>query len=100
MLLLLSLLLVTGDVDPAAHRGEIETWQKTRDARLRADGGWLTLAGLFWLKPGVNRFGSAAGNDIVLPANSAPANAGAFVVEGKSVTVEVAPSVAVTLAGK
>jgi uncharacterized protein (DUF1684 family) len=100
MLLLLSLWLVTGDVDPAAHRSEIAAWQKGRDARLRADGGWLTLAGLFWLKPGVNRFGSAAGNEIVLPADSAPGNAGAFVVDGKSVMVEVAPSVAVTLAGK
>ena len=99
--LLLSLLMTAGDVDPAAaHRLEIETWQKTREARLRADGGWLTVAGLFWLKPGANRFGSAAANDIVLPADSAPASAGVFVVDGKRVTVEVVAGVTVTLAGQ
>jgi uncharacterized protein (DUF1684 family) len=31
-------------------------WQRNREAALKADEGWLTVAGLFWLKPGVNRF--------------------------------------------
>jgi uncharacterized protein (DUF1684 family) len=100
---MLSLLLRTGNVvetPVVAHRQEIEAWQKTRDARLRADGGWLTVAGLFWLKPGANRFGSAAGNDIVLPADSAPGSAGTFVVDGKRVSVQVEPGAGVTLAGK
>ena len=82
------------------YQQEIEAWQKGREARLRADGGWLTVAGLFWLKPGMNRFGSGAANDIVLPADSAPASAGAFVLEGGRVTVEVAQAVTMTLAGK
>lgn len=98
--LLISLLLATAGVDQAAHQREIETWQKARDARLRADGGWLTVAGLFWLKPGRNRFGTATTNDLVLPAGSAPAEAGAFVVDGPRVTVEILPGVAVTLASK
>jgi uncharacterized protein len=86
--------------DAAAHRREVEAWQKARDARLRADGGWLTLAGLFWLKPGANRFGADAKNDIVLPAASAPPQAGSFMVDGDKVIVDVAPGVSVTLAGK
>lgn len=98
--LLLSVLLMLGDVDPAAHRREIAAWQKARDARLRADGGWLTLAGLFWLKPGANRFGCATTNDIVLPAGSAPASAGTFVVEHGQVSVELLPTVIATIAGK
>jgi uncharacterized protein (DUF1684 family) len=98
--LLLSLWLVAGGIDPAAHRAEIEGWQKTRDMRLRADGGWLTVAGLFWLKPGVNRFGTAATNDIVLPPGSTAASAGVFAVDGARVTVELAPAVGATLVGK
>ena len=89
------------DVDVAAHRREIEAWQKSRDARLRAQDGWLTLAGLFWLKPGANRFGADAGSDIVLPGPSAPAHAGTFVLEPRGpVRVEVAAGVVITLAGK
>jgi uncharacterized protein (DUF1684 family) len=84
----------------AAYVHEIEAWRRERLQRLTADGGWLTVAGLFWLKPGANRFGAAADNDIVLPAHSAPAQAGTFVLESGRVRVEVRPGVTVTLAGK
>lgn len=45
---------------------EIERWHAARIARLTAPNGWLSLVGLEWLKPGLNRIGSAADNDIVL----------------------------------
>lgn len=47
---------------------------------------WLVLAGLFWLKPGANTFGSASDNAVVLP--SGPAHAGTFTLEGENVSVE------------
>jgi uncharacterized protein len=84
----------------AGYVHQIEAWRRQRVQRLTADGGWLTVAGLFWLKPGANRFGADAANDIVLPAHSAPAQGGAFVLEGGRVRVEVRPGVALTLAGK
>ena len=65
-----------------AWRGEIET-------KLKADDGWLTVAGLFWLKEGANRFGSAPDNDLVLPA-AAPAHAGVFTMTQRKVSVTVA----------
>ena len=83
-----------------AYVREIETWRRERLARLTADGGWLTVAGLVWLKEGANRFGADAANDIVLPVHSAPAQAGTLVLEKGRVRVEVRPGVAVTLAGK
>jgi uncharacterized protein (DUF1684 family) len=86
-------------VDPAYVR-EIEAWRRERLARLTADGGWLTVAGLAWLKPGANTFGADAANDIVLPAHAAPPRAGAFVLEKDRVRVEVREGVAVTSAGK
>jgi len=85
--------------DPA-YAAEIEAWRRQRRARLTSDEGWLVVAGLFWLKEGANRFGSAADNEIVLPAHGAPAHAGVLRVAGKKVTAEVAPGVTVTAAGQ
>jgi uncharacterized protein (DUF1684 family) len=58
------------------------------------------VAGLFWLQEGENRFGSDPKAPVLLPAHSSPAQAGIFRVHAGKVTVEVAPGVAVTLAGK
>ena len=54
------------DVDP--YKQSIEQWHAGRVERLTAADGWLSLIGLEWLKPGANRVGSAADNDIVLKA--------------------------------
>ena len=51
----------------AEHREAVEAWRTERYARLRSELGWLTLAGLGWLKPGVNRIGASADADVVLP---------------------------------
>ncbi|WHZ20832.1 MAG: hypothetical protein OJF55_002981 [Rhodanobacteraceae bacterium] len=49
-----------------AYVQEIERWHAARIERLTAPNGWLSLVGLEWLRPGANRIGSEAGNDIVL----------------------------------
>jgi hypothetical protein len=64
--------------DPDAYRSEILKWRQDREARLKADDGWLTVAGLYWFKEGVNTFGTAESNDIVLPPGSAPPRVGTF----------------------
>jgi uncharacterized protein (DUF1684 family) len=61
---------------------------------------WLPLAGLFWLKPGENSFGTDAANAIVLPAGSAPAHAGSFVLEGNGVAINLAAESKASIAGK
>ena len=35
---------------------EIAQWRRARAAALQAEGGWLTVAGLFWLHDGANSF--------------------------------------------
>jgi uncharacterized protein (DUF1684 family) len=100
LLLCLILAQVAAGAGDGAYRREIESWREQRLARLQADGGWLTVAGLAWLKPGANRFGADPGNDVILPAHGAPARAGVFRVEAGKVTVEVARGVPITLAGK
>jgi uncharacterized protein (DUF1684 family) len=89
----------TAGADGPAYQQQIEAWRHQREERLKADGGWLTVVGLAWLKPGVNRFGADPASDVALPA-SAPAYAGLFRVDGQQVTLEVAPGVPVTLAGR
>ncbi len=49
---------------PADYRDEIRKYRASREAELKADDGWLTVAGLFWLKPGANVVGSATGSDM------------------------------------
>jgi uncharacterized protein (DUF1684 family) len=68
-----------------AFENEITQWRKQREDRLKADGGWLTVAGLNWLHEGANTFGKDEKNDVVLP--DGPAQAGVFVLKGGKVTV-------------
>ena len=84
--------------DAKTHAASVESWREGRLKRLRSDEGWLTVAGLFWLKPGANAFGSAADNPVRLPAHSAPARAGVLQLRGDQVTVEPAAGVKLTLA--
>jgi len=53
----------------------VEQWRAQYEAGLKAPGGWLAVAGLFWLHEGDNAVGSDAQSDVVLPAG-APAHAG------------------------
>lgn len=66
----------------------IEAWRAEREARLTADDGWLTVAGLFFLREGPNTFGTDSRNDIVLPEG--PSEAGVFERQGRRVTVTAA----------
>ena len=66
----------------------IEAWRAKHEADYRRD--WASIAGMYPLKAGANTAGSAATNDIVLPA-SVPTRLGTFVLNGKAVHFEPAP---------
>ena len=51
----------------AEYTEEIEAFRAERLARLKAEDGYLNLAGLFWLEEGSYRFGAADDNDIIFP---------------------------------
>lgn len=84
----------------AEYRASVERWREQREQRLRAEDGWLTLTGLFWLEPGPNTVGSAAGSDVQLPAGAAPEKVGIITLEGDRVRLEVAGGVRVLLNGQ
>src|SRR5260370_40310134 len=60
----------------ADYLEEIEQWREQREAALKADDGWLTVVGLFWLTEGPNTAGSDAASSVLLPRG--PAHAGVF----------------------
>ncbi len=69
----------------SSYQSEMAEWRRQREDALKRDGGWLTVAGLFWLHDGPNRFGKDQSNDIVLP--DGPAHAGVFELHEGKVTV-------------
>lgn len=85
--------------DPV-YRQQIKKWRDDYDARLKQDDGWLTVAGLFWLKKGDNSFGTGLSNAIVLPKDSAPEFAGTFIFHDGKARLLPKPSVALLLNGR
>ena len=77
----------------------VEKWRADREASLRRDNGWLTLAGRYVMKPGLNTFGTGKGNDIVFPEGLGPERMGTIEVAPGKVLVKLAPGLAMTKDG-
>ena len=77
---------------------EIAAWRADREARLKADDGWLTVSALFFLPEGESRFGSSPRNDLVLP-DPFPAEAGVFERRGRTVWARAAGDRPLTVDG-
>jgi uncharacterized protein len=80
----------------AAYLQSFDKWKAELVDDLKQN--WLSLAGLFWLKPGENSFGADAGNAIVFPKG--PAHAGVFQLQGTDITVRFSPDAHATVDGK
>ena len=70
------------------YRQAIQEWRKERNDTIRKENGWLSLAGLYWLKLGRNQFGSDPKCEIQLPER-VPENVGYFEYNGRSVSLRV-----------
>jgi uncharacterized protein (DUF1684 family) len=80
----------------AAYLQSFDQWKAELVDDLKKN--WLSLAGLFWLKPGENSFGTDAGNAVVFPKG--PAHAGVFELQGMDVTAKFSPDAHATTQGK
>ncbi len=87
-----------GTAPDAGYRAAFEKWKAELAEDLKES--WLPLAGLFWLKPGSNTFGSNSANRIVLSEDRVPDRAGSFELDGPKVTVKILPGVKAAIAGK
>ncbi len=78
-----------GEIDAATApvsaqwQEELGAWRAQRGKEVSSPGGWLSLAGLDWLKTGFNSVGSSADSAIRLPAPG-PARLGILTVSGKA----------------
>jgi uncharacterized protein len=86
---------IAGD---ASYLAEVEAFRAKREAGLRADGSWLSVVGLHWLKEGDTTFGSAPGSAIRLPEAVAP-RAGHLKLEKGRVTAILGSGVSATVNG-
>src|ERR1700757_612936 len=84
-------------VDPA-YLQKFEQWRRELVEDRKQN--WLTLVGLFWLKPGENSFGTDAGNAIVFPPGSTTAHAGSLRLQGDDVEVTFLPGANGAIDGK
>ena len=85
-----------GTYDVAA----LNAFHAEREKILLADDGWFTVAGLHFLNPGENKFGSDPLNDIVLDYADVPKQAGVITMNGTNVTIKAANGQTLTLNGK
>ena len=67
------------------YQEDINAWYQTRTESLTAENGWLNLAGLYWLEPGINSFGSGDKVKIKFPTGTINAEAGYLEWNGDSV---------------
>jgi uncharacterized protein (DUF1684 family) len=82
----LALLAVVAAGRPLAGQGydtaALESFRASHEASLKADNGWLTVAGLHFLNEGENTVGRAPTNDIVLDFPGVPAVGAIVVLQG------------------
>ena len=91
---------VPKDAMPAdPYLAEVTKFRQDREATLKSDAGWLTIAGLWFLTQPQTTFGSDPLNDIVFPA-SAPPRAGTFEMRSGKVMVKAAEGVTFELNGQ
>lgn len=80
------------------YEAEVMAWRADREARLKADDGWLTVSSLFFLREGQTSFGSSQRNDFVVP--HIPPEAGVFELRDGHVTVRAPADGRLTVDGE
>lgn len=86
-------------LDDPAYRTRLDHWHQQRIAELKKESGWLNLAGLYWLKEGVNTVGGS-GNDLVFVPEKVTGRLGTFQLSAGTVRFTPAPTARVSVAGK
>ncbi len=87
-------------IDDEPYVTTLQQLRRARAAAIAAERSWLALAGLLWLQPGDNSFGTGATNALVLPGTQGPEQAGTFTLANGVTTVHAAPGVALQVNGE
>jgi uncharacterized protein len=93
--------LALSAANPSAdYRQQIEQWRAEHAKALAADDGWLTVAGLDWLKEGENRVGADPVSEVALPPNTAPPRVATISFHDGQAVLHPVPGVPLMLNGK
>jgi uncharacterized protein len=98
--LLLTLVATAAAAQNGYDEAALKAFRAEREKILLADNGWFTVAGLHFLNPGENKFGSDPLNDIVLEFADVPKQAGVITMDGKNVTIKAADGTTLTYNGQ
>jgi uncharacterized protein len=79
---------------------EIEQWRQERKTNLKKETGWLTVAGLFWLKEGTNTVGTGENFDVRLTDNFKQGKFGEIEFKDGKAVLKVANGVEAQADGK
>ncbi len=90
---------LVGHAESDYERG-INKWRAAHETELLADGGWLTVAGLFWLKEGVNTVGAGGNYDVQLTDNFTQGKFGEIIFSGGNAALNIVPGVEAKSDGK
>lgn len=100
----ISLLVLTmaamGVAAQSYDEAALKAFRAEREKALLVDNGWFTVAGLHFLNPGENTFGSDPLNDIVLDFADVPKQAGVITMKGTTVAIKAADGESLTYNGK
>ncbi|WP_435008384.1 DUF1684 domain-containing protein [Tundrisphaera lichenicola] len=81
------------------YRAEVERFRLDREAGLKAEDGWLTVAGLAWVRPGESKVGGDPSSDVLLP-EGAPPTVGVLTLDGQKAAFRPAPGVTFLRGGR
>jgi len=87
LVIMVASLAAGAGLDPAYEKS-VQEYRTKLETSLKSDTGWLTVAGLHWLKPGETTVGSDPKSGFVLPEGKAPAQLGSFRFDGKKVVFQ------------
>ena len=101
-LLLLPALLLVLTASSFAQRGyigETEKWRAEHQKEQITEDGWFTVAGLFWLKEGLNSVGRGEKYDVSLTENFKGDKFGEIDLTNGKATLRVEPGIVATMGG-
>jgi uncharacterized protein len=81
------------------YKKEVEKWRSEHESELKSENSWFSLAGLFWLKDGVNTIGVGEKYDIQLTKNFKNGKFGEILFENNTATLKVENGVEATTDG-
>ena len=84
----------------ADFQSETDAWHAQRVSALKAEDGWLNLAGLHWLGEGVQTFGSDSSCAIVFPRGRIAGLAGSFERRGNVVIIRSSETSGIRINGR